>query len=77
MVQPVINIEENIGETVGGRRIKDSLEYGLGLQKSRSSAREEPSLPRFPKGVFKFRSFEEADAWVLCHMTAPKRQPRP
>lgn len=74
MVQPVINIEESIGKTVGGRRIKDSLEYGLGLQKSLASARDGSSFPRFPKGVFKFRSFEEADAWMLRYMTAPQSQ---
>ena len=65
----VVNIEENIGKTVGRRRITDSLEYGLGLQKSLARIREESPFPRFPKGVFKFRSFEEADAWTMRYLT--------
>lgn len=68
-MHPVVNIEENIGKTVGRRRIKDSLEYAFGLQKSLARIREDSPFPRFPKGVFKFRSFEEADAWTMRHLT--------
>ncbi len=68
----MVNIDENIGKTVGRRRVGDSLEYGLGLQKLLASAREESSFPRFPKGVSKFRSFEEADAWMMRYLTAPR-----
>ena len=69
-MHPVVNIEEEIGKTVGRRRIKDSLEYGFGLQESLARIREDVPMPRFPKGVFKFRSFEEADAWTMRHLTA-------
>ena len=69
-MRPAVNIEENIGKTVGRRRIKDSLEYGFGLQESLARIREDAPMPRFPKGVFKFRSFEEADAWTMHHLTA-------
>lgn len=71
-MQPAVNIEEHIGKTVGRRRIKDSLEYGLGLQRSLARIREESPFPRFPKGVFKFRSFEEADAWMMRYLTSPR-----
>jgi len=66
----VVNIDEKIGKTVGRRRIKDSLEYGFGLQKSLARIREGAPIARFPKGVFKFRSFEEADEWTMRHLTA-------
>ena len=68
-MHPVVNIEEDIGKTVGRRRIEDSLEYGFGLQESLARIRENAPMPRFPKGVFKFRSFEEADAWTMRHLT--------
>ena len=53
-------------------KIKESLVDGLGLQKSLARIREEAGFPRFPKGVFKFRSFEEADAWMMHYMTRPR-----
>ena len=71
-MHPVVNIDEKIGKTVGRRRIKDSLEYGFGLQESLARIREDAPFPRFPKGVFKFRSFEEADAWTMRYLTKPR-----
>ncbi len=72
----MVNIDEKIGKTVGRRRIKDSLEYGFGLQESLARIRESAGFPRFPKGVFKFRSFEEADAWTLRYITASRDSSR-
>jgi hypothetical protein len=57
---------------VGRRRIKDSLEYGFGLQESLARIREDAPSPRFPRGVFKFLSFEEADAWTMRYLTKPR-----
>ncbi|MFM8657265.1 MAG: hypothetical protein ACKOD5_09070 [Chthoniobacterales bacterium] len=71
-MHPVVNIDEKIGKTVGRRRIKDSLEYGFGLQESLARIREDAPSPRFPRGVFKFRSFEEADAWTMHYLTKPR-----
>ena len=68
----MVNIDEKIGKTVGRRRIKDSLEYGFGLQELLARIRESAGFPRFPKGVFKFRSFEEADAWMIRYMRKPR-----
>ena len=72
----VVNVEEEIGKTVGRRRIKDSLEYGFGLQESLARIRKGAPMPRFPKGVFKFRSFEEADAWTMRCITASRDSSR-
>ena len=71
-VEAVTNIEENIGKTVGRRRIQDSLEFGFGLQRTLAQIQEGSPLARVPKGVFKFRSFQEADAWMMHHLTAPR-----
>ena len=71
-VEAVTNIEENIGKTVGRRRIQDSLEFGFGLQRTLAQIQEGSALRSVPKGVFKFRSFQEADAWMMHHLTAPR-----
>jgi hypothetical protein len=34
------------------------------------------SRPFLPKGVHRFRSFEEADQWSLRMMARPRRDPR-
>ncbi len=71
-MRPVPNMEEAIPKTVGRRRIKDSLEYALGLQRSLATMQPPSAVPRFPRGVFKFRSFEEAEAWTMRYLTTPK-----
>ena len=71
-VEAITNIEENIGKTVGRRRIQDSLEFGFGLQRTVAKIQEGSALRTVPKGVFKFRSFQEADAWMMHHLTAPR-----
>ena len=71
-MHPVVNIDGKTGKTVGRRRIKDSLEYGFGLQKSLARIREDAPMPCFPKGVFRLRSFEEADAWTMHYLTRPR-----
>jgi hypothetical protein len=71
----VINLEENIGKTVGRHAVvRDAFKYGMALQKSGSRLTRALGYPRFPKGVFRFRTFEEADAWMMKQMirTAPK-----
>ena len=51
-MHPVVNIDEKIGKTVGRRKIKDSLVYGLGLQKSLARIREEAGFSPFSQGCF-------------------------
>jgi hypothetical protein len=65
-MHPVINLEETIGKTVGRRTLPSrSADYGLALQVSLGQLFE----PRFPKGVFRFHSHEEADQWMMDHLT--------
>lgn len=67
----LVNTEEETGKTVGRRRIKDSLSYALDLHTS-SQDMVGDRAPRFTKGVFRFRTFEEADAWTMKFLTAPR-----
>jgi hypothetical protein len=72
-MKPVINLEENIGKTVGRRVVRDAFNYGMGLQEFAVEMQRTLGHPRFPKGVFRFNSFEEADAWTMKYLT--QRQP--
>jgi hypothetical protein len=60
-VKPIVNLEETPGKVVGRvRPIRyDSLvDLAEGLL---------PRLP-YPKGVYRFRTFEAADAWKNQHL---------
>jgi hypothetical protein len=66
-MEPVINLEETPGKVVGKlprRSPAEALDrmvarfHAMGL-----------TLP-YPKGVYRFKTFEEADAWELKHQIA-------
>lgn len=69
MKPPVINVEETLGKVVGNNgagaadydRLVDAAEQIM------------PRLP-FPKGVYRFRSFEEADVWTEQHILKAARE---
>ena len=58
-MKPVVNLEDQPGKTVG-RSPAGAVDY------DRLVAVAEAVMPRlpFPKGVYRFRTFEEADAWT-------------
>ena len=43
--------------------------YGMALQKTGVELAKTFRLRGIPKGVFRFRSHEEADAWLMKHLT--------
>ena len=62
----VVNTEEVIGKTVGRRtKITDPLAFVTGMQKSLAAW----NLLRIRKGVYRFHSHEEADQWLMDHLT--------
>jgi hypothetical protein len=66
-MKPAVNLEEPAGKVVGRvRPIQyDSLvDLAEGLM---------PRLP-YPKGVYRFRSFEEADSWKNQHLLEAARK---
>ena len=65
-IHPVVNIDDSVGKVVGRRANlteRNYIDYALGMQKS---LRGFPR-PGFPKGVFRFKSHEEADQWLMDH----------
>lgn len=69
-MKPAINYEEKIGRTVGRRAMPaDVFAYGMALQKTGVQLAKTFGLRGVPRGVFRFRSHEEADAWWTKHLT--------
>jgi phosphopantetheine adenylyltransferase len=67
MSKGVINIQDPIGKTVGRRRVvADSGTYGMALQALVNEVRRSQGFGAIcPRGVYRFRSHEEADAWMM------------
>lgn len=61
--RPVINVEEFIGKTVG-RRVPPS---GAGLQKTLNQVMAGQQRGICPRGVYRFKTHEEADEWMTKH----------
>jgi hypothetical protein len=69
-VEPIINLEESIGKTVGRRRAPvGALKYGLGLQKSLAQTSWRTPIRR---GVYRFQSHQETDAWMMNYLVKRK-----
>ncbi|HEV7869340.1 MAG TPA: hypothetical protein VGO90_16750 [Chthoniobacteraceae bacterium] len=71
-MKPVINIEEQIGKTVGRRLVPNPLRTSPGdIQESEARRRNFGGV-RVPRGVFRFATHEEADAWLMKNITRPR-----
>jgi hypothetical protein len=69
-MKPIINLEEKIGKTVGRRKVpSDAFAYGMALQKTGVQLSKTFSLKGVPRGVYRFHSHEEADAWLMKQLT--------
>ncbi len=68
----VINIEENIGKTVGRRRPPNHLcSKTHSIQRAKDWQKALPvRMP--PRGVFRFSSHEEANLWMTKHTGVKK-----
>lgn len=69
MKLPITNLEEQIGKTVG-KTPENGANYDRLVDMAEALM---PRLP-FPKGVYRFRSFEEADAWTEQHILQAARK---
>jgi hypothetical protein len=62
-MQPISNLEEDFGKIVG-KRTADVADYDDLAAQGEKIVRRLP----FPKGVYRFKTHEEADAWLEKHM---------
>jgi len=74
-MEPVINLEEHIGKTVGWRRVPNPLRVREDEIPAAIEWRRGFGGVRVPRGVFKFHSHEEADAWLMKHQIAAATKP--
>ena len=73
-VKPIINLEETIGKTVGRRMPpRDAFAYAMGLQKTLVALNAKLPTGGVPRGVYRFHTHEEADAWMLKMLTRPRK----
>jgi hypothetical protein len=72
----VANFDEKIGETVGWRQPGDPLPplVAPGDQARKREMQKAGFFPRFPKAVYRFKTFEEADEWMMKAMTTVCRR---
>ena len=68
-----INLQDPVEKTVGKRRVRDVFAYGMKLQKAAGTFQQTTHWTPGTKGVHRFRSFEEADQWLIRLQARPKR----
>ena len=65
MNTPIVNVEEKIDRYVGRRGVMpDSLRAGMLLQATAAQLHKSFGHRWCPKGVYRFKTHEEADAWM-------------
>ena len=66
MKRPIVNLEEKIGKTVGKRIAwTDSFAAGMKLQETALALHKSFDNRWAPKGVYRFKTHEEADEWMM------------
>ena len=74
-MEPIVNLEETPGKVVGRRRPPAD---GLALaeaQRAENAIAWQRAVGglRIPRGVYRFRTHEEADAWLWQKLTQARR----
>jgi|GEM_PF-800004 len=67
-MNPRVNIDEKIGKTVGSRKPPGGLSKGMTPADSRAW-QQAFRAPFIPRGVYRFTSHEQADAWLMKMIT--------
>jgi len=65
---PVVNVDEFIGKTVGRRRRPAPLGVNAPGRGAMERARALQGGVRVPRGVFRFKTHEEAHQWMIEHL---------
>jgi hypothetical protein len=64
--QPIVNVEERIDRCVGRRATApDSWRAGMQMQETAAQLHRSFKHRWMPKGVYRFKTHEEADAWMM------------
>jgi hypothetical protein len=68
-MHPVFNIDDPVGKVVGKRKPPAKLVSSPQETEANKQWAATPFFPRIKKGVYRFKSHEEADQWLMDHMT--------
>lgn len=70
----VVNLDERIGKTVGRRRPPSGLSsMAAGTPDDARAWKRAFGTPSIPRGVYRFATHEEADAWLMKMITRKRR----
>jgi hypothetical protein len=74
VMKPVINVEETPGKVVGRRVVPADGLAPSPAQTARDARAWQRAFQtgRVPKGVYRFRTHEEADEWLWKMLTRPR-----
>jgi hypothetical protein len=68
-MHPVFNIDDPVGKVVGRRKPATKLVSSPQETEANKQWAAMPFFPRIKRGVYRFKSHEEADQWLMDHMT--------
>ena len=69
IAQPIVNCEEFIGKTVGRRHPSGRLQAHSSETVSNQQWQKAGFGLRVVRGVYRFHTHEEADQWLMDHLT--------
>jgi hypothetical protein len=72
--QPLVNLEENVARVVGRRlRLPDPLSVRMSRKQDAVAWRRAFGGVKVPRGVYRFHTHQEADAWLWQMICRPSR----
>ena len=71
-MEPIINLEDPVVKTFGKRRPNpDAVAAGMALQNAGAALFRSQGHGLVPKGVYRFKTHEEADEWWMNMIAKP------
>lgn len=73
-MEPFVNLEEKIGKTVGRRTgFANPLSMQGNTKEVMKGWKRALGVPSVPKGVYRFKTHEEADEWMMKMLTRVRK----
>lgn len=73
-MKSTINLEETVGKTVGRARVVNAVKVAPGQIDNARAWHRAFGGSGIPKGVYRFKTFQEADTWMWKMMTSRGRR---
>ena len=71
-MEPIINLDDPIGKTVGRR--KPNPLHVFASEKLSNIAWHKAGFGGLPRGVYRFKTYEEADEWLMRNLVSRRRK---